>query len=451
MKRIYIFLSFFLCFIIAFSPISYAATGSGEFNPFIEGFPLNEDISLYNSVDTPYHYNFYSDTESLVTAAVTSFGSSKNFVFDINDIQYILFYKDKYNLQLLFWDKSAVPEIEFNVLDSYNQLIFIPSVISNRDDTFRLGFIQMYCGSSSSGVSFTSSHYTSTYVSTYLRWYPEADTNHEYQPSDKGWFTQLLPVCQRGAELPFVFQDSTYYLFDNTPVEPEEPSEDDIVIPDIPEDTDSSIVTLIKSIASFFSQLIGKLKNLFNNLINNIKNFIQDIIDTINNVLFEIEQLFHGITSIFNALYSYGLDVSGEFSVIKMIKVIFLPDDDYFNQKFNTFWDSNFSWVLYGRTIFNSIVDIFTDAANNPTAPEIIIPAGSYGSFVLQDDVVWSFDWYLDYKPTADRIIAAFIYLMFIYRMITSLPSVISGIGSPFVSGVSVYKNSDLANKKRGV
>ena len=80
MKRIYIILSFFLCFIIAFSPISYAATGSGEFNPFIEGFPLNEDISLYNSVDTPYHYNFYSDTESLIVAAINSFGSSKNYI-----------------------------------------------------------------------------------------------------------------------------------------------------------------------------------------------------------------------------------------------------------------------------------------------------------------------------------------------------------------------------------
>ena len=106
--------------------------------------------------------------------------------------------------------------------------------------------------------------------------------------------------------------------------------------------------------------------------------------------------------------------------------------------------------MLYGDTIFDSIIDIFIDAANNPTAPEIIIPAGSYGSFVLQNDVVWSFDWYLDYKPTADRIIAAFIYLMFIYRMITSLPSVINGVGSPFVSGVSVYKNSEFANKKRG-
>lgn len=416
MKNLFKIIPFILIFCLLFSPISYAATGSGEFNPFIEGFPLNEDISLYNSVDTPYLYNFYSDTESLIVAAINSFGNSKNYVFDINDIQYILFYKDKYNLQLLFWDKSAVPEIEFNVLDSYNQLMFIPSVTSGRDDNFRFGFIQMYCGSSSSEVRFTSSHSTSTYASAYLRWYPESDINHEYQPADKGWFTQLLPVCQRGAELPFVFQDSTYYLFDNTSVGPEEPSEDDIVIPDIPEDTDSSIVTLIKSIASFFGQLFSKLNSLFSSLITKVGFFFNNLFSGISDLFSDIKDF---LSNILNDIIS---GINNLFDTVTNI-YDYLTDTDI---SFGYFFSSE----IY--KFIEQIIEIkdrltFADVSPDDSV-SFELDFTKSNSFLSSVGVVLiSFDWYLPYRSAFSTLLLVFVYAGLGFRFFKELPSLISG------------------------
>lgn len=416
MKKFLKIIPFVLIFCLLFSSVSFGASAGVSKYPFMNGFPLIEDESLYSSAETPYFNSFFSSPELLVEDAISKFGTNKGFSFNFEDMEYILFYYSSTDLRLLFWDSCARPKIRFDCHDNYNQLVFVPSITSSRSDSFRFGSINMYCGKSSSKINYTHSSSTIDFISAYYRWYPEIYNDYTFQCNNKGWYMQVYPIIQKGADLPFSFDEIDSQLFPSDSVDVPEEDTGEFTYPEIPEDTDSGIVTLIKAIASFFGQLFSKLNSLFSSLINKVGSFFNNLFSGISDLYSDLKDfLSNTLNSIIGGINSL-LD-----NVVNIYN--YLTDT---NISFGYFFNSNlYSFIEQIMNIKNRLT--FSDVSPNDSV-SFELDFSKSNSFLSSVGVVSiSFDWYLQYRSAFSTLLLVFVYAGLGFRFFKELPSLISG------------------------
>lgn len=463
MKRIkYIFI-FTLVFVMLFSFTSMAATGSNVESSFEKTFPIVPDKDGYREMCSVL-YSVDPDVDSLVGDMFSYVLALENtqMSFDVDYSYYVV--SDIYGqVWVFFWDPERFSHgtCSFSSSDSHkeasitfhfksgtlkyddvsNKYICPAGFVVITYDSLRNGYIYNFDGmQTESGGSFTFPIlFSAPIYSTGM-----------YQPSPDGWyFWNQNIVSHYGENLTFMNgATNEIYVFPYSNIG----GDIDYVIGDesiLHEIEDSDTFNLGSYLKSAFSGILGYIGNMFASLSNEIFNAIKTIVGNIGNSISNIKDLLEDFFSNFdpfftmvNEFYSYGILSDGSFDLILMLETIFIPDQDYIDAKTEEFYNTNFFWI---DSVFNSVNSLFgmlERAALSSVVPEIIIPAGTYGHFVLENDVVWSFSWYLPFKAVADLVIAAFIYLFFFYRIVTSLPNIISGVGSPFVRGTIAFEKS---------
>lgn len=186
--------------------------------------------------------------------------------------------------------------------------------------------------------------------------------------------------------------------------------------------TNNSITQQISNQLQHFSE------QFFNNFVQYSLGLMNDILNTLN----EFTGKFDSLLEITGQLYESGLDSEGNFDVGTMLSYWFLPDPDGIMTSLQdiVYSDTQLSPIIsYADTFKEQLISI------KPEAPEIIIPAGTYGSIVLEKDVVITFDWFEDWKQYSDPIIATFLYIAYFWHLFCQIPTIFHGGAATVASG----------------
>jgi hypothetical protein len=157
-----------------------------------------------------------------------------------------------------------------------------------------------------------------------------------------------------------------------------------------------------------FTQGLTTLKNTLSNILN-------DILDAIGNLVVD---LCNGLIN------------------------LFVPKKDFFSEKFEEF-KSHFAFI----DTFTGFVSQFQNMRRKNEAPSISIDFSkaesqyNYGGKAL----ALNLSWYTRYKPIADIVLTAFVYVFFIWRFYCRLPEIIRGAG---ISADYSSRISKEVNKK---
>lgn len=136
-----------------------------------------------------------------------------------------------------------------------------------------------------------------------------------------------------------------------------------------------------------------------------------------------------------------GLEVLGQTitdGIANVLKFLFIPSDDYFDNKINPIKDK-FAFV---NDIIDTI-DIISDFFNSTDfdeAPSIRINLGSANSKYNYGGSTSAIDlsWYADYKPSVDLIMSSILWVFFIWQVFIKLPGIISGTPmGPMIGGTT--------------
>lgn len=120
--------------------------------------------------------------------------------------------------------------------------------------------------------------------------------------------------------------------------------------------------------------------------------------------------------------------------VVNAITSVFVPSEDFLTAKVEAL-ASKFGFAAALVETVNALKDGLNGVTTEP--PVIYLDLGaSRGSYPLGGKVAFlDLTWYAEYKPTVDKLISAFLWLCFIWRMFLKLPGIISGMPGDFVAG----------------
>lgn len=503
-KKICLFLSFVLIFSFVFS-LSVSATSPDAVSSdsslagFSNSFPIVPNASLYQSRCSTL-YAHQEDIDALIKRAfelATKNTASYSYNFDYSYIVYVSNATDNMSgITVSFWDPDAVLYFHPDFSTTTTDNIVANMVIVSDDSALKIDsstgkpipkmgkiFINYNVESDNFrfdwwGVIKSGEHFN---VSGEL----DSMKLNDYciQTYTNGWYQRLPIIAWHGENLHFEYAGNAipFLAVFNTG---DDVDSDSVVTDDdyLKIVEDENTLGLAGYLGSALNKITSKVSGMFNGLKNTVssvgeeiknsistlgENIVSGVSSAFSNVIgaleeklgvdisgikeeiADIKEKISKVSEVFGALYSFGLDENGNFDVLTMFKTVFVPDHDYIEEKKGAFYDANFGWVSDIQGSAQAFIDMLSFAAQNAIVPEIVFPAGTYGSFVLKNDVVWSFSWWLPFKPIADAVLSAFCYLFFGYRIITSLPSIIGGIASPF-SSRSVPTDSGIARKKGG-
>lgn len=112
---------------------------------------------------------------------------------------------------------------------------------------------------------------------------------------------------------------------------------------------------------------------------------------------------------------------------------LFVPSEDFFSKKI-TYFREKFEFVDSLAECFTAVRDSFA----NPTefgSITVNLSASeskySYGSGTVN---VLDVSWYTRYKPYGDKIISAFMWIIFIFNVFKQLPGIINGASGAVVA-----------------
>lgn len=501
-KKICLFLSFVLIFSFIFS-LSVSATSPDtvsndvSFGGFSNSFPIVPNASLYQARCTTL-YAHQEDINVLINQGfelATKNTASYSYNFDYSYIVYVSNATDNMaGITVSFWDPDAVLSFYPDFATASSGNIVANMTIIADDSALKIDsstgkpipkmgklfigynvekntFRYDWWGVIRSGDKFTvGAELDSTKLNDYCI---QTYTNGWYQRAPIiGWYGENLYFEYAGNEIPYLAIFNT-----GDDVESDSVVTDDDYLKIVEDentlglagylgsalnkitskvsgmfnglkDTVSSVGEEIKnSLSSVGESIVSGVSSVFSNVVGALEEKLGVDIAGIKEEIAGIKEKINKVSEIFGALHSFGLDENGNFDVVTMLEAVFVPDHDYIEEKKVAFYDANFGWVSDIEGYTQSFINMISYAAQNAIVPEIVFPAGTYGSFVLKNDVVWSFSWWLPFKPIADAVLSAFCYLFFGYRIITSLPSIIGGIASPFTSH-SVSAGSSITRKK---
>ena len=120
--------------------------------------------------------------------------------------------------------------------------------------------------------------------------------------------------------------------------------------------------------------------------------------------------------------------------VVNAITAVFVPSQDFLTAKVEAL-ASKFGFAAAIVETVNVLKDGLNGVTTEP--PVIYLDLGaSRGSYELGGKVPFlDLAWYAEYKPTVDKLISAFLWICFIWRMFLKLPGIISGMPGDFVAG----------------
>ena len=186
--------------------------------------------------------------------------------------------------------------------------------------------------------------------------------------------------------------------------------------------TENSISQQISNQLQYFSD------QFFNKFAQYALNLMSDILSALNGLTGQ----FEGLIDITNQLYESGLDADGNFGVDNMYSYWLIPSEGYLENKLETFYFEKFGFIELGYSFLDSV-----QAALNQT--DTVMPVFTTDSFVWRDVIIPSFtidfSWYEYLKPYADPIVSAFCWIVFVWKVITGIPSLIRG--GNVIGGVS--------------
>ena len=149
----------------------------------------------------------------------------------------------------------------------------------------------------------------------------------------------------------------------------------------------------------------------------------------------------------FTSLISYINPVSDNFFGKKLIDMfqdlfqfIFVPSQERIDAITNTV-KVKFEFVDSVKTAINSVKDLLNNLGN---APKITLNLKATKYTQAQNTVVFDLSWYAPYKTYGDLVITGFVYLMFIWRLLVTLPSIINGVGGSAITFEKIGSDTEL-------
>lgn len=201
----------------------------------------------------------------------------------------------------------------------------------------------------------------------------------------------------------------------------------------------------LKDILSAIGNIAQAIGDVISPIFSPLWNFITNVLSWLNP--FSDNFILLKLWDFFTTLISYINPFSDNFFGKKLIemfqdlfKFIFVPSEERINAITNTI-KAKFEFVDSIKTAVNSIKDILNNLGN---APKITLNLKATKYTKAQNAVVFDLSWYAPYKTYGDLVITGFVYLMFIWRLLVSLPSFISGAGS----GRAYFEKIEDVNEK---
>lgn len=111
-----------------------------------------------------------------------------------------------------------------------------------------------------------------------------------------------------------------------------------------------------------------------------------------------------------------------------LFNALFIPSEDRINALVNSA-KSKFDFVETIKTAVNSMQDLLNSSGNSVLLTVKIKPTKYTEETTVK---ILDFSWYAPFKKYGDLVITGFVYAMFIWRIFTHLPSIISGAGGAY-------------------
>lgn len=120
-----------------------------------------------------------------------------------------------------------------------------------------------------------------------------------------------------------------------------------------------------------------------------------------------------------------------------LLENLFVPSEEKINGIINII-KNKFNFIESIKIAANSLFDIIKNVGNSP---KLTVNVNKTKYTDSQSLTVLDLSWYAPYKPYGDLVLTGFIYAMFIWRFIISIPNIINGSGGFFQSD---YQVSDI-------
>lgn len=185
-------------------------------------------------------------------------------------------------------------------------------------------------------------------------------------------------------------------------------------------------------------------------------NFIlKDVVEFLHNILcylnpfdenFILKKIIQGLADILNFL-----NPNSEYFIGKVIvdllkdalNFLFVPSEDRINALVNSA-KSKFDFVETIKTSVNSMQDLLNSSGNSAVLTVRIKPTKYTEETTVK---ILDFSWYAPFKQYGDVVITGFVYAMFIWRIFTHLPNIISGAGGAYNDVPAMLSDLDVYNR----
>lgn len=190
---------------------------------------------------------------------------------------------------------------------------------------------------------------------------------------------------------------------------------------------------LISNLSSFFSDLFENLGNWFSNLGSNLSSLFGDLGTNLGNLFSNLGNNLGGwFSSLFTNLgniLSYINPFSENFFGYKLIDILqdalsylFTPSQSNVDNLTNTV-DEKFGFIDSIKIAVNDIQDMIENIENGTSEFTLDIDSEVYEGEV----VLFDLSWYAPFKSYGDLVFTGFAYVLFVWRLWKSIPSVING------------------------
>lgn len=209
------------------------------------------------------------------------------------------------------------------------------------------------------------------------------------------------------------------------------------------------VESLIDTISYCFDYLSSNIQSAFNSLFNNVSSLIgyigdllnygfkvvqsaidnamQTFIDNLSSLFLPLADNVNKITTFFNNLLNLGMDSQGNFSIVTLVQVLFVPSSADLIGLINQ--HDTFGLVAIIDHVVDIIRTFFLTVSSIQAVHVITIPSFSFMGVTCGPYDI-DFGWYSSYKALGDGIISAFLILGYIYWLFTRLPGWFRGTSS---------------------
>ena len=201
------------------------------------------------------------------------------------------------------------------------------------------------------------------------------------------------------------------------------------------------VESLIDTVSYCFSYLSSNIQAGFNSIVNNVSSLIgfigdllnygfkvvqsaidnamQTFIDNLTSLFLPLADNVNKITTFFNNLLNLGMNNHGNFSIVTLAQVLFVPSSADLIGLINQ--HDTFGLVAIIDHVVDIIRTFFLTVSSIQAIHILTIPAFTFMGVTCGPYDI-DFGWYSSYKALGDGIISAFLILGYIYWLFTRLP-----------------------------